>query len=204
MVLLTAAILSGTAASEDPPPAAVPCLRCHGPAHLAEKPRVPSILGQDAKYLIHQIAAFQREYVPRGSGFTRLERKHPVMNAQAPKVDHKDVGIVAGYFSRQACVNARDLDGGPSVPPPKPLLATRCFLCHGAAGHSRHTFIPTLAGQRQGYLRTQLLSFRDTHWIDLTRPGQSRVHSMMTRQGAYLTDAQIDDLAAYFAAQPCR
>ena len=204
VVLLTAAILSGTAASEDPPPAAVPCLRCHGPAHLAEKPRVPSILGQDAKYLIHQIAAFQREFVPRGSGFTRLERKHPVMNAQAPKVDHKDVGIVAGYFSRHACVNARDLDGGPSDPLPPPLLAKRCFLCHGEAGRSHHAFIPTLAGQRRTYLSAQLKSFRDTRWIDLTRPGQSRVHSMMTRQGMPLNDAQIDDLAAYFSSQNCR
>tara|TARA_R110001592_G_scaffold87751_1_gene259001 strand:- start:2003 stop:2644 length:642 start_codon:yes stop_codon:yes gene_type:complete len=204
-VLLAAAFLNGTAASDEPPlSAAVPCLPCHGRAHLHEKPQVPSILGQDAKYLIHQITAFQREFAPRGGGFTRLERKHPVMSAEAPKVVHEDIEAVADYFSRQACVNARDLDGGPSDPLPPPPLAKRCFLCHGEAGRSRHAFIPTLAGQRRTYLSVQLKSFRDTRWIDLTRPGQSRVHSMMTRQGSYLTDTQIGDLAAYFAGQSCR
>jgi len=103
-----------------------------------------------------------------------------------------------------ACVNARDLDGGPSDPLPQPPLANRCFLCHGEAGRSRHVFIPTLAGQRRSYLSAQLKSFHDTRWIDLTRPGPSRVHSMMTRQGMPLNDAQIDDLAAYFSSQNCR
>ncbi len=203
--LLAAAFLNGPAASDEPPlSAAVPCLPCHGRAHLHEKPQVPSILGQDAKYLIHQITAFQREFAPRGGGFTRLERKHPVMSAEAPKVVHEDIEAVADYFFRQACVNARDLDGGPSDPLPPPPLAKRCFLCHGEAGRSHHAFIPTLAGQRRTYLSAQLKSFRDTRWIDLTRPGQSRVHSMMTRQGNYLNDAQIEDMAAYFSSQNCR
>lgn len=204
-VVFAATALAATAApAEQPLSAAVPCLSCHGRAHLHEKPQVPSILGQDAKYLIHQITAFQREFAPHGSGFTRLERKHPVMSAEAPKVEHEDIEAVADYFSRQACVNARDLDGGPSDPLPQPSLANRCFLCHGEAGRSRHVFIPTLAGQRRTYLSVQLKSFRDTRWIDLTRPGQSRVHSMMTRQGMPLDDAQIDGLAAYFASQSCR
>ena len=204
VVFATTALTSTVAPAEPPPAAVVPCLPCHGRDRLHEKPQVPSILGQDAKYLFHQITAFQRVFAPRGSGFTRLERNHPVMSAEAPKVAREDIGAVANYFSRQACVNARDLDGGPSDPLPPPLLAKRCFLCHGEAGRSHHAFIPTLAGQRRTYLSAQLKSFRDTRWIDLTRPGQSRVHSMMTRQGMPLNDAQIDDLAAYFSSQNCR
>lgn len=204
-VVFAATVLCGPAAPAEPPlAAAVPCLPCHGREHLHEKPQVPSILGQDVRYLIHQITAFQRDFCPSCSGFTRLERKHPVMSAEAPKVVHEDIEAVADYFSRQACVNARDLDGGPSDPLPQPPLANRCFLCHGEAGRSRHAFIPTLAGQRRTYLSAQLKSFRDTRWIDLTRPGQSRVHSMMTRQGQRLNDAEIDGLAAYFSSQPCR
>lgn len=203
--VFAAAALHATVAPAEPPlSAAVPCLPCHGPAQLHDRPQVPSILGQDAKYLIHQIVAFQREFAPRGSGFSRLERKHPVMSAEAPKIEHEDIEAVANYFSRQACVSARDLDGGPSDPLPQPPLANRCFLCHGEAGRSRHAFIPTLAGQRRSYLSAQLKSFRDTRWIDLTRPGQSRVHSMMTHQGMPLNDAQIEDMAAYFASQSCR
>ena len=203
--LLAAAFLNGPAASDEPPlSAAVTCLPCHGRAHLHEKPQVPSILGQDVRYLIHQITAFLRDFCPSCSGFKRLERKHPVMSAEAPKVVHEDIEAVADYFSRQACVNARDLDGGPADPLPPTPLAKRCFLCHGEAGRSRHAFIPTLAGQRRAYLSAQLKSFRDTRWIDLTRPGPSRVHSMMTRQVSYLNDAQIEDMAAYFSSQNCR
>lgn len=204
-VVLAGAVLSDRAAvAEQLLAAAAPCLSCHGPEGLARKPRVPSILGQDAKYLIHQITAFQREFAPRGSGFTRLERKHPVMNAQAPKIKRADVVAVAHYFADQPCINAHDLDGSPADPPPPPPQVQRCFVCHGEAGRSHHAFVPTLAGQRRDYLRVQLRSFRDTHWVDMTRPGRSRTHNMMTRQGAYLSDAQIDDLAAYFAGQSCR
>lgn len=203
--VLVVAILSESAAvAEQVLAAAAPCLSCHGREGLVRKPGVPSIMGQDAKYLIHEIIAFQREFTPQGSGFTRLERKHPVMNAQAPKVKREDVAAVAYYFAGQPCINARDLDGGPAQSPPPPPEVRRCFVCHGEAGRSHHAFVPTLAGQRQGYLRAQLRSFRDTRWIDMTRPGKSRTHSMMTRQGAHLSDAQIDDLAAYFAGQSCR
>jgi cytochrome c553 len=192
------------AAAEQPIAEAVPCLPCHGRKNLRDKPKVPSILGQDAHYLAHQIAAFQRDFAPRSGGFLRLERKHPVMSEQAPKIDQADIGKVAEWFSRQACVNARDLDGGPSESLQQPKLATRCFLCHGQQGRSHHAYIPSLAGQRQSYLTRQLLSFRDTRWSDLTRPGQSRTHNMMTRQGQSLNDEQIGELAAYFASLPCR
>ncbi|MAN81192.1 MAG: hypothetical protein CMM77_08790 [Rhodospirillaceae bacterium] len=205
VVVLAVAVLSDTAAVAEPLlAAAAPCLSCHGRDQLVRKPGVPSILGLDAKYLIHQITAFQREFVPRGSGFTRLERKHPVMNAQAPKIKRADVAAVARYFAGRPCVSARDLDGGPAESPPPPPDVQRCFVCHGEAGRSHHAFVPSLAGQRRNYLRVQLQAFRDTHWVDMTRPGRSRTHNMMSRQGAYLTDAEIDDLAAYFAAQSCR
>ena len=206
-LLLGVALSSGGAPAvraETPLAEAVPCLPCHSRAGMRERPQVPSILGQDARYLIHQITAFQRQFAPRASGFLRLERKHPVMSTQAPKVAHADIGLVADHFASQACVNAWELDGGRTRPLPQPLLANRCFLCHGQAGRSRHAFVPSLAGQRRDYLRKQILSFRDTRRTDLSQKGAARVHNMMTRQGAQLTDEQVATLADYFASQPCR
>lgn len=205
VLLLTALAAAPVSAAEPPLPEAVPCLPCHGRENLANKPEVPSILGQDAKYLIHQIIAFQRDLCPTCQGFTRLDRRHPVMSERSHKVDKKDAETVAAYFRSQACVNAWELDGGATEPLAKPQIANTCFLCHGEAGRSRHAFIPTLAGQRRNYLRVQLRAFRDTKWSDRTRPVERyRVHNMMTRQGQRLNDAEIDGLAAYFSSQPCR
>lgn len=191
-------------AAGEPLPQAVPCLSCHGRANLAKLPEVPNILGQDAKYMMHQITAFQRQFVPGKTRFLRLERRHPVMNGEAPKVDRDDIQVVAEYFAAQACVSARDIDGGPSESLPPPKLAVRCSLCHGEGGRSRHAFIPSLAGQRMTYLRKQMQEFRDTKWEDFIDDDPARAHRMMTRQGTPLDDAQIDTLAHYFASLPCR
>ena len=194
----------GGAKAAEPLAQAVPCLPCHSVAGMLKKPKVPSILGQDTKYLIHQITAFQRQFAPNSSSFLRLERKHPVMSQEAPKVEHEDIALVAEYFASQACVNAWQLDGNRTAPLPKPLLANRCFLCHGQGGRTTHAFVPSLAGQRHEYLQVQLVAFRDSMSEGPSRPGRYRAHRMMTRQGEKLTDAQIDELSAYFSSQRCR
>ncbi len=199
-----AAIGPAVHAAGEPLAQAVPCLPCHSRTNLAARPKVPNILGQDAKYLIHQISAFQRQFVAGKTRFLRLERRHPVMNREAPKLERDDIQVVAEYFAAQACVSARDIDGGPSESLPQPKLATRCFLCHGEGGRTHHAFVPSLAGQRMSYLRKQMQEFRDTKWEDFIDQGQARVHRMMTRQGLPLDDAQIDELAHYFASLPCR
>ncbi len=65
-----------------------------------------------------------------------------------------------------------------------------CAACHGANGISPNDLWPNLAGQKAGYLVKQMKAFRD---------GQ-RADPMMAPMAAPLSDADIDDLAAYYAS----
>lgn len=66
-----------------------------------------------------------------------------------------------------------------------------CAACHGADGNSINPQWPSLAGQHENYLVVQLKAFRDGY----------RVNALMSSQAANLSDEDIADLAAYYAAQ---
>ena len=66
-----------------------------------------------------------------------------------------------------------------------------CVACHGANGQSPNDLWPNLAGQKPGYLVKQMKAFRDG----------ARTDPMMSPMAKPLTDADIDNLAAFFSTQ---
>ncbi len=66
-----------------------------------------------------------------------------------------------------------------------------CAACHGATGISMNPMWPNLAGQKEQYLAKQIKAFRDGTRTDPT----------MAPMVAALTDDDIANLAAYYAAQ---
>ncbi len=66
-----------------------------------------------------------------------------------------------------------------------------CVACHGEGGNSTLPMNPKLAGQYASYLEHALRSYRDG----------GRKNAIMAAQAAALSDEDIADLAAYFAAQ---
>ena len=69
--------------------------------------------------------------------------------------------------------------------------AALCASCHGPTGISMSPLWPNLAGQKEQYLIKQIKAFRDG----------IRQDPMMAPMVAALSDADIDNLAAYFASQ---
>lgn len=68
-----------------------------------------------------------------------------------------------------------------------------CVDCHGPGGNAPiDPTYPKLGGQYRDYL---------AHSLQLYRDGD-RANALMAAQAADLTDQEIADLAAYFAAQP--
>jgi cytochrome c553 len=67
-----------------------------------------------------------------------------------------------------------------------------CSACHGPDGRSSMTEIPSLAGQPAYYLTLQLTLFRD----------KQRESSRMSPIAATLSDSDLEQLSAYFAALP--
>lgn len=76
--------------------------------------------------------------------------------------------------------------------PAPPRKAGACVPCHGVKGLSQAPDAPNLAGQPAIYLAAQLRAFRD----------RSRRHEVMNVMAGPLTDADIEALAAWFAAVP--
>jgi len=71
-------------------------------------------------------------------------------------------------------------------------LAANCAQCHGTDGRAAPgSAMPALAGMPRDYLSTQLKAFK----------GGSRPSTIMTQLAKGYTDAQLEQLAAYFAAQ---
>jgi cytochrome c553 len=67
-----------------------------------------------------------------------------------------------------------------------------CIACHGKQGRpSGAGYLPRIAGKPQDYLYRQLLSLRDGR----------RVHAQMAYLLAPLSDAYLQEMAAYFASQ---
>ncbi|HIM58443.1 MAG TPA: c-type cytochrome [Gammaproteobacteria bacterium] len=66
-----------------------------------------------------------------------------------------------------------------------------CIGCHGVNGNSVVPIFPKLAGQSEAYLLKQLREFKTSDRIDATMAGMVAV----------LTDADMQNIAAYYAAQ---
>lgn len=70
--------------------------------------------------------------------------------------------------------------------------AAVCTACHGPAGKSSNPEWPKLAGQSSKYIYAQLKDFKSG----------TRKNALMGPQAAALSDQDMRDLGAYFAAQP--
>lgn len=100
------------------------------------------------------------------------------------------IGLAAGCANEQ---RSRDT-ANPNVSG-ETLALQVCSNCHGPTGNSKSPNFPNLAGQQEAYLVSQLQGFK----------GQSRWdpagYEFMWGVSHKLTDKQIQELAAHFAAQ---
>ncbi|MDQ7048328.1 MAG: cytochrome c [Enterobacterales bacterium] len=90
------------------------------------------------------------------------------------------LSVVVGFFAATSAT-AGDAAAGKTK-------AAACAGCHGVAGISAIPNFPNLAGQKSAYLAKQLKAFRD----------KTRADPTMAAIAGPLTDADIDDLSAYF------
>lgn len=66
-----------------------------------------------------------------------------------------------------------------------------CAACHGPDGNSLNPEWPSLAGQHEGYLITQLQQYQ----------AGNRQNALMSPQASALSEQDMADLSAYFSAQ---
>jgi cytochrome c553 len=92
--------------------------------------------------------------------------------------------LIAGLLTLPAVASAQDVQAGKEK-------AAQCAACHGEDGNSPSGAFPILAGQTQRYIYLQLKDYKEGR----------RKNDLMSPMAANLSKKDMQDLAAYFAAQ---
>jgi cytochrome c553 len=158
--------------------AADSCAGCHGEQGVSGTPTTPSLAGQDAEYTAAALRAYKDG-----------TRNNETMKGLATPLDDAAIKNLAAYYAVQK----------PEAPKVRKPLTTqewteRCERCHGLNGNSTNPRLPALAGQRTDYLVKVLHAYRTG----------ARKSPEMAAMSGDLTENDIDNLAAYFAAQRAR
>ncbi|TMM45647.1 c-type cytochrome [Colwellia ponticola] len=148
-----AALYAGNVAAGQTKAAA--CAACHGEDGNSLIPMYPSLAGQSANYIAKQLADFK-------SG----NRNNGIMAGMVAGLTQEDMNDLAAYFAVQSTkvgtgetneVGHKLYLGGDSA-----KGITACVACHGVTGKGmKQAAFPSLTGQSQEYLTTQLNSFRE-------------------------------------------
>ena len=181
-VVLSVALLGPATAGAEGDPVrgkalADTCKGCHFiPNYKNSYPvyKVPMLGGQNEEYVVIALKAY-------AGG----ERGHQTMHSQAASMTEQDMADIAAYLGAYG-----DIVAGP----PKgeaPAAATTCAACHGERGMSVLEQYPHLAGQHASYLSYALEQYRSG----------ARKNAVMAGFATQLSDADIESLAAFFAAQ---
>ena len=161
------------------------CTGCHGiPGAFNAHPayHVPKLGGQNADYI--EVAL---------QGYRRGTRGHETMQAQASSLSDQDIADVAAYFESYK----GDAETGRSRASTEMIEAGRakaatCTACHGAEGVAAAPQWPNLAGQHETYLLAALENYKKGGRVDM----------VMNPLIGPLDEETIEELAAFFAAQP--
>lgn len=160
---------------------AAACASCHGAEGISPNDSWPSLAGQNAAYLARILAAYK-------SG----DQTDVMMSPIAKTLSDADVQNLAAHYGSLSCrtvpsaTRIGDADAGRA-------LSKNCASCHGATGVSSNPAWPHLAGQKAGYLVNVLKAFR----------GGLRKDPTMAAVVRGLSDADINNLSAYYTAQSC-
>jgi cytochrome c553 len=161
------------------------CTGCHGiPGYFNAQPayHVPKLGGQNADYL--EVAL---------QGYRRGSRGHDTMQAQASTLSDQDIADVAAYFEsfKGDAETGRSRASEATIEAGRAKAAT-CVACHGPEGVAAAPQWPNLAGQQETYLLAALEQYKDG----------TRVDMVMNPLIGPLDDVALEELAAFFAAQP--
>jgi cytochrome c553 len=168
------------------------CQGCHGEYGISSETMIPKLAGQYANYIEKEIRNYQ-------AGI----RSHQIMNAMAGTIENdQDLADIASYFASQKKMEG---DGSEGDPAGKDIflhgdlskMRLACVNCHGVKGkglEAKISMFPVIGGQQEGYIRRQLIRFRDGYRTNSP-------NGIMNRIASSLTDSEIDSLADYISKQ---
>ena len=155
------------------------CAGCHGPQGHSAVPANPILAAQHEQYLGSAMRAY-----------TNGERDYGIMKTMAERLSEGDIAELASYYAAQPPHNSGATAHGDAERGAGKIAV--CVACHGADGQGTSPLFPRLAGQHAAYLGKALRDYRS---------GARRNNLMVQQLTEQLSDQDIDDIAAYYAAQ---
>ena len=133
------------------------CVGCHGivgyQASFPEVYKVPMIAGQNAKYIVSALTAYNKG-----------DRKHPTMRSVAGSLTEQDMADLAAFYEAQGKEHpSAPVPAALATPAPEALKAklAACVACHGANFSTPlDPSYPRLAGQHADYLFHALKAYQ--------------------------------------------
>ena len=159
------------------------CQACHGAQGISENPEIPSLAGQQDKFLQWQLVFFR-------SG----RRANDIMGPMAADLSDEDVRNLGAYFASLPAGAPTVTDADPKLIEAGAALAEqhRCAACHTETFGGKQA-APAIAHQHRDYLAKALADYRSG-----ARP--STGVAAMTEAASGLSDDDIAALSQYLAA----
>jgi cytochrome c553 len=156
------------------------CAGCHGSDGVSKNLPGPTLASQHDAYIVEALKAYNTG-----------ARVEPMMSAVA-KMSDQDAANLAAYFTGLKCESALTADKQATLP--GRTIAAKCTACHGANGVSTNRSWPNLVGQSKAYLISALKRYGSG----------ARKNAIMAGIAKGLSDAEIENVAAYYAAATCK
>ncbi len=159
------------------------CQACHGAQGISENPEIPSLAGQQDKFLQWQLVFFR-------SG----RRANEIMGPMAADLTDEDVRNLGAYFASLPAGPPPASEVDPALLQAGEVLAEqhRCAACHTDTFGGKQA-APAIAHQHRDYLVKALADYRSG-----ARP--STGVAAMTEAASGLSDSDIAALAQFLAA----
>ena len=165
------------------------CAGCHGSEGISFNPEWPNLAGQVPGYIQGQLAAFKTG-----------ERKNGVMNGFAAGLSKQDMADLDAYFSSLKASKGSISEDQAEIAKQgeaifKGGIADRqvasCISCHAPSGKGIPKNFPSVAGQHQTYLQTQLIAFK--------KGERKGFNEMMSSIAFRLSEQEIKALSVYMS-----
>lgn len=170
------------------------CIGCHGiagyQASFPEVHRVPMISGQNGKYIVASLLAYQKG-----------ERKHPTMKGIAGSLTDQQMADLGAYYEQHGKSSVVAVAQSAKAPSPevKALLEKgACASCHGADFNKPiDGAYPKIAGQHADYLYVALKSYKTEGLATL-----GRGNAIMAGQVKAFKPSELKAMAQYIGSLP--
>lgn len=165
------------------------CAGCHGNEGVSGNPEWPHLAGQVPGYIKGQLAAFK-------SG----ERKNATMTGMSAALSEKDMADLDAFYASLTPAKGSISEDQVELAKAGEKIykggildrqIAACVSCHTPTGKGISKHFPSVAGQHQTYLETQLLAFK--------KGERKGYNAMMSTIAFGLSEQEIKALSVYMS-----